>query len=66
MGGLGRYARKNLNAKMRWFYFLIENQHIFLAIRKDLGVGIYVESEKSLRCKDFKFVGNYWTIPYLC
>ena len=39
----------------------IENQHIFVASRKDLGVG---GVSKSLRCKDFKPVGNYWTIPY--
>ncbi len=25
--------------KMHWFYFLIENQRIFLTTRKDFGVG---------------------------
>ena len=38
VGGLGRYARKDLDdKKCVGFIFSIENQHIFLTTRKDLG-----------------------------
>ncbi len=69
MGGLGRYARKDLNEKKNalvlfFNYFnkkciIFESQGIFSQLIRIWGRVGGQENPYS-----FKSVGNYWTIPY--
>ncbi len=59
MGGLGRYARKDLNEKNCWLYFLTENQHIFIATHKDLGVGGWgLKNPYGVRMNPLEIIGR--------